>query len=207
MVFFEEHYDQIREYAKNLLRAEQCQYLDVDDLVNDAYISCFCNSDIEIMHDIKKLIRSIYFKEKGAFNFLSLGWQYGNFEGEQQCKKCNEVLPLAFFRFHFNQNSCLMLESICRTCEGKRKKEWVSKNVLKVKKYAKNRYNDAKKREIDKKRTLEHQKEARENLTDSYIIHLFQMTKKYTKEFVIAHPQLIEDKRKEIISKRMLLKK
>ncbi len=215
---FENDYKELLKFASNILREKGIYHSESAELVNEAYIKWFDESN-NTPYDIKAikgLIRTCGWSQKA----IESQNQDNTFLKEYPCKRCKESLPAsAFYIQHDLKNNIKSVSTYCLKCRIELRIIWQKENKEMWNAYMiewrKNHNGTLTRKEWLEKKAQErgedhlqklwnrankkYQSKQREQLTDAYIRTI--LTNKNMRRCDITR-EMIEMKRTELIEKR-----
>lgn len=198
MELFDNYYDDILSFANQVIMFSKIGRLDAYDLVNEAYLRCWESSDVSTLSDIKKVIKKIFFEEAHYVGVLYMGIT-NRIIGDEFCRGCKEVMPVAMFRTRTRWNGLIYLEDKCKFCENETATAYQKKHKKNAASTYKKYY--AKNKELVQLRTKRWLEKEKEALSDKYIVRILQQGGKYKKMDIEANPDLIIQKREYLLDK------
>lgn len=210
---FEGDYKSLKQYAEQRIRNFNLPIL-ADDLINDAFINLH-NTPYDYYKFLEEIKRLSFSEKEDTLRTVEINKPYSkstsHFTVENTCVVCKQTKPASEFRIvKYKYKSYQRTE--CKSCEKRldvnkkdRNKRWYEanknssyyklKNKISFKRYV------TLNRDSWNKYLRERQDKEKEALTDTYIKKLLRM--KYSNDYILLHPELIQNRRDYIIKKKL----
>jgi hypothetical protein len=208
---FEKDYKNLIEFAEKLIQKHSVR-LSAGDLVNEAYIIFSTNKQPYDSQKFRATMGSILFDEKSHSNtHVQLGAvQYKqDITEERVCRQCKTPKPVGSFprlKYNFSDNIC---DECLSVYQQKYQAKYYQKNknnphLKRLKAQACRIYRaNPQNKAAQKQRVKDYFNRQREQLGDYYIKHLLATRKKNPLKGSQVTPEIIEQKRREILASRV----
>jgi hypothetical protein len=178
------------------------KHLDKTEIVNDCYLDFIDEgvTDFNIKlfkRRISAKILTISHNTIHTVDIDKIGYrkQTGFYTQDRLCTCCRETLPNNMFYTYTDKKGIIRQSCYCTPCKSKKAKAFDDK----FKKENPEKYKE-RQREYTKKHTDNQGLRARTKLYNSYIIYLLlrSPTNNYTREYLWQHPEIIQEKRRQL---------